>query len=473
MAIIEDRGVFWWNDAAFPKTDFRPEEAEPGVLTVREDGSIKLVLDGKMPRRRGQSRAALLMNRGQEAPVNIQGLLWASTKYVFLSKVSVNGGAMRTHNVSYDEYYVTSCLVSSKRFRPDNKKPLTFRSVQVGLDGLEKWLWLRPLAVKRRKNSVQAKFRKDADVRHRLSIGDLTLKFGFTAPFNGHRSAKLEIAEQASLVFQPKKRMSLELAEIYNQRIEELILLLTSSDYRLPFPWLVSADGQQRARLYHYRPQTETAAPDPHRCLVRFPDIAPVLGQLFQSYLDKRETFGPGFYLYLGMQRAKMFIEHRFANMMWGLEALHRRKFGNVKPGSEIQAKVDRILSSVPKRDRTWLTGRLKNSAEPSLSARLIATFNALPIGFDRSGLQKFCEECASRRNDISHFGGPRVSGQKYDDLIRDLNDKANALSGLYCLTVLTEIGIAPEVFDFKANHNWPLSQIERSLRHVGVLGKG
>ena len=41
----------------------------------------------------------------------------------------------------------------------------------------------------------------------------------------------------------------------------------------------------------------------------------------------KREEFGPGFYLYLGTRRGMaLYAEHSFVNLIWGLEAFHRKK---------------------------------------------------------------------------------------------------------------------------------------------------
>jgi len=39
--------------------------------------------------------------------------------------------------------------------------------------------------------------------------------------------------------------------------------------------------------------------------------------------MEKRRKHGPGFYLFLGALRSReMYVEHRFANLVWGIDAL-------------------------------------------------------------------------------------------------------------------------------------------------------
>jgi hypothetical protein len=253
-----------------------------------------------------------------------------------------------------------------------------------------------------------------------------------------------------------------------------LLILLTSSDHNLEWPSLVFSGRKQRAKLYFMRHRSEAKAPGAHECLINFPSIADSFGDLFAALVEKREQYGPGLYLYLGTRRGmQMFVEHRFVNLIWGLEAFDRYGRGKAQADKALSDKIDRILKQVSaSKDRRWLRGKLKNAAEPSLADRLYAIFSALPLPFNLAGLRQFCEECQTRRNDISHFGGLREKDQKYGDFMRDLDKKSDVLAGLYHLHLLTVIGIDRERLDFATNKNWPLSRMERELRAAGILKK-
>ena len=52
-----------------------------------------------------------------------------------------------------------------------------------------------------------------------------------------------------------------------------------------------------------------------------------MFGAIWSRWKAMRDEFGPGFYLYLGLRRGMaMYIEHRFVNLIWGLEAFTARR---------------------------------------------------------------------------------------------------------------------------------------------------
>lgn len=220
------------------------------------------------------------------------------------------------------------------------------------------------------------------------------------------------------------------------------------------------------------RYRSDAKAPGAHECLINFPKIADKFGELFATLREKREEYGPGIYLYLGTRRGvRMFIEHRFVNLIWGLEAFDRRSRGETPAPPKLAAKIQRILDQVDlKKDRDWLDVKLKNAGEPNLSERLFGIFSTLPIAFDIPALRKFCTDCADRRNDISHFGGIRHKGQRYNDFMREIDQKSTALAALYHLLLLTVIGVDKARLNFDTNNNWPLSRMRMDLQLVGVL---
>lgn len=474
MTILEDRGLFWWNDQAIPKKQFAPDTAVGGKLTIGDNGEARLEMDTMMPGNKHPFQ--VLAGNGQPVNRSIQGLLRGDAGYVHLGGLFQSGGRMRTSNLSHEGYLALNCLVSKSHFSPDNPtNERQFRSILVELEGFEEWLWLQGISVKRSTKRLTAKYKQPDNYQFDVDFGKVSVEYDLYGPsFSSAYERTVTLRQTASVRITPKYRPALAACQMYYQQLEELLMLLTSSDRSLEWPALVSANGKQHARFYFMRNRSDAKAPKAHECLTNFPTIAEDFGRLLANLILKRDEFGPGFYLYLGIRRGmKLFVEHRFVNLVWGLEAFDRRRSGQDKAAKKIAHKIERILSQVEAtKDRRWLDAMLKGAGGPNLADRLCRTFSALPLSFDKVGLQKFCKDCADRRNDISHFGGIRDKGQKYNDFMRDIDQKADALAGLYQLHLLSEIGVNKTQLAFATNNSWPMNKIERDLRDAGILAK-
>jgi len=332
------------------------------------------------------------------------------------------------------------------------------------------WFWI-PLS--RRRDSLSVTYATEATRRFKLPFGTLAIEHDLTGPYFGEsRHYKVRLTESASIKVTAKAGMSLQDVQDYQRNLEELLILLTSSNRNVDWPTLYMWNGKQRAKFYFQRTLSKDEPPEAYDCLIGFPKIADAFGTLFATLREKRDQYGPGIYLYLGTRRGMpMFVEHRFVNLIWGLEALDRHGRGDMPIAAPKQEKIDRIVAQVSAtNDRRWLRQKLKNAAEPSLAERLFATFSALALPLDRAKLKSFCEQCQRRRNDISHFGGLRQRDASYSDFMHELDEMSDALAALYHLHLLTLIGVDAANFDFARNKNWPLWRIERSLRAVGLL---
>lgn len=470
MAILEDRGIFWWNDELVPQKQFAPNTAIGGKLIIEESGAIRLELDSVLPR--ATRRASIPDEFGQSVSQNIQGLL-TNAGHVLLLNTFSNGSTFNTRNLSRESYVARQCLVSEGAFKRDGKNSLKFRELSVDLAGFEEWLWLKAIEVDRRKNRLSAKYKSPKEKVYQLPFAKMKIEYDLSGPyFIKSRYSDLKIRQMARLKFMPSSQMPLGDCQLYFQYIEELLILLTSVDYNLGWPRVTPVGSRHRATLYYSRHRSEAKAPRAHECLINFPAIEDAFGDLLAAYVESRELYGPGIYLYLGTRRGmEMFVEHRFVNLIWGLEAFDR--YGRVENdvSQPINEKITRILSQISSgKDRRWLCGRLKYASEPSLSERLLGIFSSIPLSFNHDELKKFCKDCQDRRNDISHFGGVRQKNQKYDDFMRDIDKKSNALSALYHLHLLNAIGVKKERLEVTSNHSFPLSRMVREIRAVGIL---
>jgi hypothetical protein len=449
--ILEQRGLFWWGDETIPEDQFAPDNCVAGTLTIDLDGTASLDLDGYLSGELGPMQVFADQNKSLPPDKVIQGKLKGSKQnnaLLFnLRKISSN---FSSHGMSHERYLANASLVSQGSFAAGDQ-PLRFDSLNIELNGMEQWLGLGNIHVTRSRKRVTVKYSEPEDDVFTLVDGTLTMSFEPTGVWPAskritYREAGLNLAEQAVLCYRPTQARALDdMIEVYG-RIQELFILLTGSEYAIEWPWLTV--GNVPHQLYfRTHPRSSKERPLANECWTKYSQLRPCFGELFDTWRRKRDELGPGIYLYLGLRRGlKMFVEHRFVNLIWGLESLHRRRPSNGASVAKIEKKIERILSQVKAAgDRHWLESRLKNAAEPSLKERLIDIFLKLPMDFEAKALDIFCSECASRRNDVSHFGGLRSSGS-YTDFIVDLDKKSSALKILYHAALLVEMGVSPEI---------------------------
>src|SRR6185437_8031941 len=222
------------------------------------------------------------------------------------------------------------------------------------------------------------------------------------------RARRLELVESASNEYIPRTRLSLNEAKDQYGLLGDLFIVLTGSSYRLDWPVLTDGETDNRYQFVFMRQSSTAKAPELHESWTSFPAIKESFGDIVSRWRRKREEFGPGIALYLGTQRENgLYVENRFVNLVWGIEALHRRKSPAAEVPTPLEEKIARILGQIEQeKDRKWLERQLEHAAEPRLEARIFETFSGLPLGLEAEALRKFSAACATRRNRISHFGG-------------------------------------------------------------------
>jgi hypothetical protein len=254
--------------------------------------------------------------------------------------------------------------------------------------------------------------------------------------------------------------------------IGDLLNLLADSTFQLDWPFL-KADGIEGGpsyRLYFGRRSTDAEPPKWTDCWALRPAIKKDFGTIFSNWIVKREQYGPGYYLFLGTRRGlDLYIEHHYVNLIWGIEAVHRRQPTEAGGPSGTENRVQRILSEVTRNaDKNWLRGRLKHAGEPNLEQRIFQTFSRLPFSLLAKELRSFAKSCADRRNDISHFGGQRPGGD-YSEFLNDLDLKNQALAYLVHAYILFDIGVSSETLNFWFFDGPKSHQITELLKAAGL----
>jgi ApeA N-terminal domain 1 len=470
MAILEGRGLFWWADDPIPANQFAPSSCVSGLLKIDNDGSSSLELDGYLPSEHGPMSA--MVQRELPAGKHIRGLLKGSGQHILLVGLIRNGGQMRSNGISYERYVASTCLVSE---RGPIAGKLVFKQLIVPLSGYEEWLRLGAIKVRRTRRMVSAKYKWPKEASYRLADGSLTVDFELGGQSSLTMSGtEVSMKETASASLQFPKPLDLDGIKTQYQLFEDLLILLTSTDYALDWPW-VALTKQSRCRLYFRKVGDHTVgtAPKYFECVTNFVQLRDSLGSIWEAWRNKREELGPGLYLYLGTRRGiPLYVEHRFVNLVWGLEAFHRRKY-TASQTAPLKQKIDRILEQIGKnKDKKWLAKKLENAHEPSLGERIFETLSAVPLDFDTTRLRTFSDACAQLRNDISHFGGQRHDGVSYKEFAIDLNDKSEALDTLYQMLLLHEIGIDKKILKWWVFEGFRSYPIKVHLVKVGLLDK-
>jgi hypothetical protein len=230
--------------------------------------------------------------------------------------------------------------------------------------------------------------------------------------------------------------------------IEEFLAILTGTYYSLDWP-LISLKVGSKAEtytLYFWRNLERSMIPEISNLWTTFPQIRDTFGTLYSNWRKKRREYGSGFYLYLAALRSTpMYIEHRFVNLIWGIESLHRGV--NPEPTAskspqivdDIIKKADKLLNS---KERRWLKWQQSIHTEPTLEYRITSTFARLHWKITKTSLDDFARRCQIRRNNISHYGGPKDKSESYEAFLRELMELTEGLTPLYHAALLQEIGL-------------------------------
>jgi hypothetical protein len=257
-------------------------------------------------------------------------------------------------------------------------------------------------------------------------------------------------------------------------RLEEFLAVLLGGYVHLSWPYLIreSGENQEWFRFYFFRGSVPDFKPTKWNILTQFSWMQESLGRLFSASKSMHEEYGPGYYLYwAGMRNSKLYVEHRFVNLIWAIESLHRRK----RPDAQLlNDQMNRILAKfsdpAEKADLRWLKGKLKHAQDPSLEDRITEAFSPLPIGLDTKTLRKFSKRCAERRNQISHTGGPSRQ-ESYRGFSEDITKLTRALGYLHHALILHVIGLDAEHLKFLMTKTILAQRlIVPALREVGLI---
>lgn len=466
--ILESRGYFWRADLPIPEGHFAHPDSVSGRLRIGASGNIRLDLDGHLPGEEEPAGVLSRVFRRGKVDGSVAGVLIGSDDRVWLSDLIANGANAHSNGPSTESYLAHVALVGNEPVWNENKH--RFRQVEFPLDGLEDWLCLSDLKADRTARGARANFTRPK-IR-RWSLGENALEYqrwlDGILPSTGR--PRIEWRERALFRLIKRQPVSLDVAVNLTQKFEDLIILLSDSNRGLDFPRLRVKSTGSSIRLYYPRMERGAEPVSWHRSWTTFPACESRFGAMLQTWMTLHDQTGPGVHLYLGNRRGPpMYPEHRFASLVWGLEALHRASFPT-QPNPKLKAKVQRILDRIEsKKDRDWAQRVLPSDDEPSLASRLQEILATLPLNFDPKELRTFSGRCAGRRNDISHFGGRR-SSEDHDAFYEDIQVLSPALALLYHAQLLKLAGLPEHLVRRQFHGGTNDYQSRRTLAAAGLI---
>jgi hypothetical protein len=433
--IISESGSFWLAEDAEITLD---EKATRANLTIDARGAIELKLE-KDEWKWGNPDNLVAPTRLRKFVV--VGRLGSSGKYVRLERAFAK--SFNRFGASVIGAFI--CVVSDDEGLAVTIQPLA-EVIRLPLGSLRAWLDLPFPETAPVEGGFDVHYPAEPDFEYLLALGRLVITSSTTA--NADFAARtLTVAQQASMEFSLVQGMSIEkVTELYSD-IEDLLVLLTDQEVALDWPIIKLSESSASATLYCTRRSQKAAIFSRIDCWLLFSQIVGNFGNIVDKWLELRDELGPAFHLYLGTRRGvDLYEEHRFVNLIWGLESLHRRIHGDsVSPRA--QAKVARILASVGelnRRDRGWLEDRLLRAVEPSLSERIDALLSDLPLRVAPGRVTAFAGKCSKLRNDVSHRGGPHLRSE-YAEFVLSIHVLSDALDPLYHAAILLRLGITSE----------------------------
>jgi hypothetical protein len=439
-SIISERGKFW---LASCDADQTAELATNGLIRIEADGTADLYLDDGEWKwgDKGEPMSTLLPRR-----FAIVGFLRGLNRYVRLEDAYVKKPNFVSGGFGAEILSASSCLLSdSKVVSPP---PLAcISSLRLPLGSLWGWLDLPMPEGQNTPEGYTLRYPPNFAREFSLAQGAVTISTAVSVAGDFNRRA-LSAAQRGWMDYVLAKPISLNEAATLFRDLEDLLVLLTDQECTLDWPSVEVAGSGQVGSLYCTRMRPSGSEFSFFNCWVPLSKIDN-FGTIIENWISLRKEYGSALHLYLGTRRsANLYEEHKFVNLIWGLEALHRH-VTNKEPkpwvSSAVTARVLALIQNELKsRERAKIKKLLEHKQEPALEEKLRVLLRGLPLDFSDDSLIRFTKRCGDRRNDISHYGGPRP-GTGYENFILDIHRLSGALSHLYHALILQRVGVRPK----------------------------
>jgi hypothetical protein len=460
--VLNERGWFWSSDRKLLPDELAPSNYVAGTITIDEDGRIEIDLEGTLSD--SPPPLADLTKASSPSSRSICGILKSDNQYILACNAHrvrqrISGG------ICFESFSAQICLLSPKRLPRVPK----IRAIKVNLAGFEEWLRLGKASCKTNRRGTTLKYEVAKDLRYGGSLGRASVQFNLQTEVAGSFGSRgSTIRPTAVFGYTPRKSVDLTKAIETYISIQDFLVVLTGSEYHLTWPLLGLTTGQ-KCTAYFQKSKGGPDLPVGYQCITSFPELQPAFGDLFFSWLKKREQLGPAFYLYLSTRRReRLYVEHRFTSLVSGLETFHRSLFPDCR-SAKTDARLERIVADIQNQsDSKWLHQRTRHLSSPNLEQRLREILLPVSFNIERARLNAFCTLTAKLRNELFHTGKSQTAAATENSL-EYLDEFSTTLAYLYHARIMMEIGVTPAIVERWRTNSSDAFRINWSMECVGL----
>jgi hypothetical protein len=193
----------------------------------------------------------------------IQGLLKDSGERVLLSDLVRTGGRFSTNGISFEKFVAMNALVGDATFAHGEQAP-RFDTLEIPLSGFEEWLRLGSIKLSRADGNISASYEMPNDLTYACDDGSLVIVFDVDTDRSGMLGTHaFSLKESASLRLHLNRACPLGELQMQYGMFEDLLKLLTGSDYGLDWPRVSLADGSRYLWYFSKVPMVLQTAKEP------------------------------------------------------------------------------------------------------------------------------------------------------------------------------------------------------------------
>jgi len=397
-------------------------------------------------------------------------------------------------NLSFNIEYVF------RKIHFENEEDIKMKSISVQYSHLEKWIGKSGIVVlksEEEENKIWMSYQPPLNI-HLTKIGTLDLDLTFSQIFNsiGLTSYKANIEQKTYLTIQNP----------CNQPLDECINLLINFRDLLSFAMTKSTSVIEitgKADVIHTKPVRQANGSitleeelgeaqviimfplwnseknydmklSPNEMLFLFSDVENNLGAVFETWINKRETYEYVFELLMTtMYTPSLYPHYKFLNIIQALEAYHTSKYEGIYQDKKVYEKglykeFLEVLKFFPSESadpkngisdefRNALKGKLKNQTRFTLETRLkeilSEVFSLLPNNFIGSvgNIELFAHRASDTRNALTHHDKEK---RKQAAKGQELFQLFHTLTVILQICLLKELNLADESIKMLVERN-------------------
>ena len=353
-------------------------------------------------------------------------------------------------------------------------KDLNYSTLQVSLDGFEEWLGTRtPMPKFKRGPRVSLNHVGRKNVVYSLDDGSITIDFDISITYTGSGGTEFILKQKPTMTYRFRKQKKSETVFHTHRGLNDILLLVTNCERTLAWPIIKHRRARTWTDVYFGIPDRNQEPLSRTSCWTNFPEIEQDFGKVLSAWRSRFSDHYPAFYLYGGTRRQKrIYTEHKFINLMWGLEALSNPSY-KVTRNAALITKIGRITKAISESglkssDKSWAIKSTERALKPTLADRLTEILASLSININASKIARFSQRCADARNSLSHEGGAR-SNALYDDFIQDVFKLSIGLDIIYHLKLLQELGLGNLHIQAILNTIFSSYDVRARLKHADL----